>query len=439
MKSLSVSRPMWTILIFIVSLGVSTINCSYGERPWASQFGRAPILERFSWRVLDWAYPDEASRQAAIESGDFVPENSIPVGLEVWRNKLFIGVPRWNNGVPATLNYISLDTNRGGSPKLTPYPNWRQNVAGACGTGLTNVYRMHADKCNRLWILDTGTIGIGNTTVQACPYTLNVFDLTTDKILRQYQLRPEDIKSSTFIANIAVDMGNGGCDDVFAYLSDELGYGLIVYDWKENKSWRLSHGFFFPDPLLGDYNIGGLNYQWPDEGIFGMALSPIANDGFRTLFFHPLSSNREFAVSTRILRDENLSANSYHEFQALPERYMGHSTSEVMDENGLMLFNLIDQNAVGCWNSLLPYSPNNHGIIARHDEAMLFPADVKIVRGMVWMMSDRMHSFLLDKMDFTDVNFRIMTVPLQDAIAGTVCQNTQWKYGALNNALFWNR
>lgn len=110
-------------------------------------------------------------------------------------------------------------------------------------------------------------------------------------------------------------MGNGGCNDVFAYMSDELGYGLIVYDWKQNKSWRLSHGFFFPDPLLGDYNIGGLNYQWHDEGIFGLALSPIANDGFRTLFFHPLSSNREFAVSTRILRDEALSEDSYHEFQ----------------------------------------------------------------------------------------------------------------------------
>lgn len=42
-------------------------------------------------------------------------------------------------------------------------------------------------------MLDVGTIGIGNTTVQACPYTLNVFDLTTDKILRQYKLRPEDV------------------------------------------------------------------------------------------------------------------------------------------------------------------------------------------------------------------------------------------------------
>lgn len=44
-------------------------------------------------------------------------------------------------GIPATLNYISLDTNRGGSPKLTPYPNWAQNKAGACGSAITTAYR----------------------------------------------------------------------------------------------------------------------------------------------------------------------------------------------------------------------------------------------------------------------------------------------------------
>jgi len=37
-----------------------------------------------------------------------------------------------------------------------------------------------------------------------------------------------------------------------------------------------------------------------------MALSPIKKDGYRTLFFSPLASHREFAVSTRVLRDKTL-------------------------------------------------------------------------------------------------------------------------------------
>lgn len=98
-------------------------------------------------------------------------------------------------------------------------------------------------------------------------------------------------------------------------MPDEIGFGLIVYDWKANKSWRLEHSFFYPDPLAGDYKIAGLNFQWPGEGVFGVALSPIDDDGYRTLFFHPLSSNREFSVSTKYLRNEALSNTSYHKFQ----------------------------------------------------------------------------------------------------------------------------
>lgn len=49
-----------------------------------------------------------------------------------------------------------------------------------------------------------------------------------------------------------------------------------------------------------------------------------------------------------------------------------------MDENGLQFFNLIDQNAIGCWNSMLPYAQINQAIVARHDEAMIFPADIKV-------------------------------------------------------------
>lgn len=65
---------------------------------WGANFGRAPILERFSWNILDWAYPDQFSRDAAMASGDYVPQNGLPVGIEIWQNKLFVTVPRWKNG-----------------------------------------------------------------------------------------------------------------------------------------------------------------------------------------------------------------------------------------------------------------------------------------------------------------------------------------------------
>lgn len=219
------------------------------------------------------------------------------------------------------------------------------------------------------------------------------------------------------------------CDDTFAYFSDELGYGLIAYSWEQNKSWRFSHSFFMPDPLLGDFNIAGLNFQWGAEGIFGLTLSPIKQDGFRTLFFSPLASHREFAVSTRILRDSNRVEDSFHDFQVLESRAPNsHLTSKVMSDEGLMFFNLIDQNAIGCWNSRLPYRPENHAIVDKDDVGLVFPSDVKIDTNQnLWVMSDRMPVFLEADLDFNDVNFRIYTAPIKDLIKGTVCDVRQPK------------
>lgn len=279
------------------------------------------------------------------------------------------------------------------------------------------------DECDRLWVLDTGTFGIENTTTNPCPYALNVFDLYTNTRIRRYELRKEDINAETFIANIAVDIG-ASCQDAFAYMSDELGYGLIVYSWAENRSWRFEHGFFLPDPLKGDFNIGGLNFQWFEEGIFGMSLSPLQRNGYRILFFSPLASNREFAVSTQTLRNSSKVEDSYGEFFALNERGpLSHTTARVMDEFGLQFFNLIDQNAVGCWSMANPYHPDYHAVVDRDDEVLSFPADIKIDRNRnVWVISDRMPNFLLSNLNPNDINFRIFFAPIDILTQGTICE-----------------
>lgn len=250
-----------------------------------------------------------------------------------------------------------------------------------------------------------------------------MYDLNTDQRIRKYVFRPEDIVSTTFIANIALDEGPT-CDDTFAYFPDELGYGLISYSYRENKSWRFSHSYFFPDPLVGDFNIAGLNFQWGAEGIFGISASSLGPDGFRTVYFSPLSSHTEFAVSTRILRDESKVSGSYRDFRVVGVRGQdSHTTSKVVDESGIQLFNLIDQNAIGCWNTALPLKPQNVAIADKDDVGLVFPSDVKIDdQSRVWVMSDRMPVFLEAELDYSDINFRIFTAPLDMLLQGTVCQ-----------------
>jgi len=53
---------------------------------------------RYSWKVLDWAYPDERTRQHAINAGAYSPQDALPVGIEFYQEKVFVTVPRWRAG-----------------------------------------------------------------------------------------------------------------------------------------------------------------------------------------------------------------------------------------------------------------------------------------------------------------------------------------------------
>ncbi|XP_072396946.1 protein yellow isoform X2 [Diabrotica undecimpunctata] len=387
------------------------------------------LQEHFQWNILDYEFPTEAIRRNALLTGRFKPENNLPVGIEIWQDKLFVSVPRWKEGIPATLNYVPLNSPVK-NPRLIPYPDFPSNELGNCEKGLSTVYRIKADECDRLWVLDTGTFGIGNTTQNPCPYAINIFDLKTNRRIRRYEFRPEDINSNTFIANIAVELG-ATCDDAHAYFSDELGYGLIVYSLKENKSWRFSHSYFLPDPLRGDFTINNLNFQWGEEGVFGLSLTPVQPDGYRLLYFSPLASHREFVVSTKTLQNSSKVEDSWKEFYPLNERGPdSHTTSRVMDEDGIQFFNLIDQNAVGCWNSETPYISRNHGVVDKDDKGLIFPADVKVDRNRnLWVISDRMSDFLLASLDFNDINFRVFFAPIDVLVKNTVCESK--KYDAI--------
>lgn len=88
-----------------------------------------PFKTRYAWKQLDFKYPSEAERDIAISSGDFIPENNLPLGIEVWKNRLFVTMPKWKNGVPATLAVIPRDPLET-SPQLVPYPSWDWHTTG---------------------------------------------------------------------------------------------------------------------------------------------------------------------------------------------------------------------------------------------------------------------------------------------------------------------
>lgn len=57
----------------------------------------AALEEVFGWNELSFAWPSNEAKENAIKSGDYVPENNLPLGLDRWKDKLFVTVPRYFN------------------------------------------------------------------------------------------------------------------------------------------------------------------------------------------------------------------------------------------------------------------------------------------------------------------------------------------------------
>lgn len=63
---------------------------------------------KFQWKTIDFDFEIAGKRQEAIDKQTFIPENVIPVGLDIYEERLFLSLPRLKHGVPATLAYINL-------------------------------------------------------------------------------------------------------------------------------------------------------------------------------------------------------------------------------------------------------------------------------------------------------------------------------------------
>lgn len=384
----------------------------------------------FQWKQIDFHFPSPEAKWDATNKRRYIPENNVPVGLEVYGDRIFITLPRWKEGVAASLTYIKM-TDDSDSPLLRPYPNWDTHNQDVEVPGIVSAYRMRADSCGRLWVIDLGFKHNLDETIaeQVTGPRLLIYDLTTDKLLRTYEIPKDQWDTDTsFFANIAVDENN--CDDSFTYLAD-LGHpALVVYDYKQNKSWMIQHHFFNIDPLAGKMNVSGIPFQW-QEGLFGLALSDKDSEGYSSLYFHPMTSFNEFKVSTKILTNAELAKNStaiFREFKLLGSRgpKAQSGVSFLHKKTGVLFYALVNLNAVACWRtSLKNYTMESQGRVFMSNELMVFPSDIKVdANDTIWVLSDKLPTFIYKHLNYREYNFRILKSTVKEAITGTTCDST---------------
>lgn len=385
----------------------------------------------YSWKALEFAFPNEYAKLAAIKSGSYIPGASLSIDVDVYNTEqqstVFVAIPRIQDGVPLTLGYVTREVSIDGNPLIAPYPNWSYNDVKYCD-GLTSVYRMQVDKCGRLWVLDTGILG----EKQICRPKIHVFSLHDNKLITMYRFPQNQFKESSLFVTIAVDVRDteDKCKDTFAYIADVTGFALLVYDFRNSRSWRITNNLFYPYPPYGTFNIKGDTFDLMD-GILGLALGPIRNND-RILYFHSLASRVESWVNTSVIRNYTLfnenSEAAARSFVPFSIERSSQSVAEVMDRNGVLFFGLLSDLAIGCWNSehFFEYGGNNIEIIVKDPETLQFPSGMKIIsskkdRQELWIFTISFQKYMSGTLNSNETNFRIQAGLVDELVRGTKC------------------
>lgn len=366
------------------------------------------------WAELEFEFPSRNEMMKALEKRYYVPGKSVALDVDVHHmmgkpSRIFVTIPRFDEGRPMTLSTVN---NEG---KLVAYPDysWHDNQGSNCD-GLTSVYRVAIDECQRLWVMDSGKIGDN----QVCPPKLLAFDLKTNQVIYQHIVDKSSYITASLFINVVVDIrsqSHGDCSDTFVYVADVSAYGILVVDVLRNKSWRLTHRLFYPYPNRGTFTIDNESFDLMD-GVFGMALSPYRPGNERYLYFHALAATTENVISTNILRNDSYAEHpelGINDIYTYPKERTSQSAAEAMDRNGIMYFGHMNPPKIMCWNTATEYAPHNHKDIANDKETLQFASGVKIVTNAqnlqeLWVLTSSFQRVMTGTLSSNRTNFRIL-------------------------------
>jgi sugar lactone lactonase YvrE len=307
------------------------------------QIGDYEIL--FHWPHLDWLF-DDPQAEAEFRAGEYW-KGAMPAGVKLDRHgTYYVSVPRWEAGIPATVNRIEFVDGR---PMLAAYPNWEMNRAGD-PAALQSVLGWEIDEQGCAWFLDQGHI-------QGAPCAdgaqkIVCWNMERNTLLDSIPI-PDHIASyqASFLNDLVIDNANG-----FIYIadsgifSDPLQGGLIVYNRRTRELRRVLHQHASTQDLPGYwFEIAGKKV-WRDRpmrtGADGIALSADR----RTLYWCALTGRNLYALETRYLQDFSI---PHAEIEAAVQDLGDKGTnSDGMgaDNRGAIYYTMLEGQGIGVYN-----------------------------------------------------------------------------------------
>ncbi|VEN46953.1 unnamed protein product [Callosobruchus maculatus] len=323
----------------------------------------------WSWSYVNYTWPSTEAYLTALATLRYVPENVMLAGPRIHNGKVYVAMPKFRSGVPATLGYFNILSSEAVNTLITPFPSWEKNTPEDCGS-LQSVIGMEIDRYGIMWVLDGHRASNALSGLQ-CPPKLVLLDLNAGGAVRHVFSFPNEIclTDGGFLNDIVID----DVVEIFAYITDNspIDPGLIVYSLGKNKAWKFRDATMFPDLSAPNYLLDGslVDVLAPIDGI---ALSPFTRKSPRTLYYTSLTGHGLFSISTAILKNENsLKDQKWRGLVKPVGQKLCSTDGMVMDSNGNLYYGLLCLSGVGKWNVFEPFEISE--VIYSNPSTMVWP------------------------------------------------------------------
>ncbi|KAL7286307.1 hypothetical protein TKK_0019480 [Trichogramma kaykai] len=377
------------------------------------------LINSYNWRYFEYDWSSSRQRVLFIRNGTYDYENMVPIDVDQARDgRIFVTVLA-KDGVPASVNTLANKCGTTGGPVLQPYPDWSWHLGSRdCDETIVNVYRVAIDKCNRIWLLDTGK---KNGDILCSPKLL-VFDLETNELVHRVTIPKRlGMNRQTRRGNLVTPIvyyEDDSCSDpekAKIFIADNYGNGLLVVQGKEIR--RLANQAFEPEYGPAEtFSIAGEKFNLSD-GVVGLALSPKLPDGSQYLAFRPLASYSMHFIAINELLTKKV--NYLSGMNVLPSQ---GTAPLVFSREGVLFYGLSEEIALGCFNFTDPINfSQSYKIVLRDQERLQFISGLKIVLNEegeeeLLVMSNRMQKVYNDSLDYDETNFRVSRYPVAELV-----------------------
>ncbi|CAK9037114.1 unnamed protein product [Durusdinium trenchii] len=388
--------------------------------PWMQAKPQLEVLHQ--WVEMEFEWPNATARETALQSQKYRPEHNVLAGLKVCgpevasrctHQMIFVTVPRWATGVPASLNLL---TDSQGQAKLQPWPSMEAQDPQNC-SNIQYVQSMEIDPQGVMWVVDVGRKYFTETSDDKCPPKILLIDIPSGDIIDSYVF-PDEVAPYTgsFLNDIVLDV-----EHQMAYISStgntpaDKG-AIIVYDRANKRSRRIedrsTHAEHGARLVIHSTDYSKLLEGLPVDGI---ALTP---DGER-IFYSALGGTELYSISAAKARNFSVNVSSVLASVDSHGKKSSNSDGMTFGADGFLYFGGLTMDSLLRWKPGTPLNETQQ-LAVDHEKLWWIDTFAWDNRGNLWLTSNRLNSWFFrdvvpPAMDFTGssgANFRILKIPV---------------------------